>query len=74
MNLDVLTDAEAHEMLSHRLGPELVDGEAAAVTELIGLCARLPLALAIAAARHAGPAVARDPSAGRGTQAHAGPA
>jgi transcriptional regulator with XRE-family HTH domain len=53
MNLDVLTDAEAHEMLCHRLGPELGDGEAEAVVELISLCARLPLALAIVAARHA---------------------
>ena len=53
MNLDVLTDAGAHEMLCHRLGPELVDGESEAVVELISLCARLPLALAIAAARHA---------------------
>jgi transcriptional regulator with XRE-family HTH domain len=53
LNLDVLTHAEAHEMLSRRLGPELVEGESAAVSELISLCARLPLALAIAAARHA---------------------
>jgi transcriptional regulator with XRE-family HTH domain len=53
LNVDVLTHAEADEMLSRRLGPDLVDGESAAVAELIGLCARLPLALAIVAARHA---------------------
>jgi hypothetical protein len=49
----VLTHAEAQEMLCLRLGTELVNGESGAVSELISLCARLPLALAIAAARHA---------------------
>src|SRR6185312_4291800 len=49
--IDVLTDAEAREMLSRRLGPERVLGESQAARELIGLCARLPLALAIVAAR-----------------------
>ena len=49
--LDVLTEAEAREMLSRRLGPERVLGESQAARELIGLCAGLPLALAIAAAR-----------------------
>jgi transcriptional regulator with XRE-family HTH domain/tetratricopeptide (TPR) repeat protein len=53
LTLDVLSRAEAHEMLSRRLGPELLDGEPGAVGELITLCARLPLALAIAAARSA---------------------
>ena len=56
LTLDVLSPAEAQEMLSRRLGPELLDGEPGAVGELISLCARLPLALAIAAARAAPPA------------------
>jgi hypothetical protein len=53
LTLDMLTRAEAHEMLSHRLGHQLVDDETGTVGELISLCAGLPLALAIAAARHA---------------------
>jgi tetratricopeptide (TPR) repeat protein len=53
LTLDVLTRAEGQEMLSRRLGAELVDRETEAVAELISLCARLPLALAIAAARSA---------------------
>ncbi len=53
LTLDMLTRAEAHEMLSHRLGRQLVDDETGAVGELISLCTGLPLALAIVAARHA---------------------
>jgi len=53
LTLGMLTDAEARELLSHRLGRELVDDQTGAVSELIRLCAGLPLALAIAAARHA---------------------
>jgi tetratricopeptide (TPR) repeat protein/transcriptional regulator with XRE-family HTH domain len=53
LTLDVLSPAEAQEMLSRRLAPELLDGEPGAAGELISLCARLPLALAIAAARSA---------------------
>jgi DNA-binding SARP family transcriptional activator len=53
ITLDVLTVPEAHEMLVQRLGPERVDAEPAAAGELIGLCARLPLALAVTAARAA---------------------
>jgi transcriptional regulator with XRE-family HTH domain len=53
LTLDTLTRAEARELLSDRLGHELVDDETGAVGELISLCAGLPLALAIAAARHA---------------------
>ena len=51
--LDVLTDAEARELLARRLGPQLVAEDPAAADELIQLCARLPLALSIAAARTA---------------------
>ncbi len=51
--LDVLTEAEAHEMLAYRLGPQRAAGGRAAVAELVRLCARLPLALSITAARAA---------------------
>jgi len=51
--LDVLTRAEARDMLARRLGPERVAAEPAAVAELTELCARLPLALSITAARAA---------------------
>ena len=48
--LDVLPDAEARELLARRFGPQLVADDRAAADELIQLCARLPLALSIAAA------------------------
>ena len=51
ISLDVLTVAEAREMLTERLGAARVAAEPEAAGELIGLCARLPLALAITAAR-----------------------
>ncbi|KOU37827.1 hypothetical protein ADK54_30920 [Streptomyces sp. WM6378] len=51
--LDVLSREEAHELLCRRLGRESVLGHADAAYELIELCARLPLALNIAAARAA---------------------
>ena len=69
LTLDLLTGAEARELLARRLGTgrlrgdrpdgdQLGDGrpgsEAAAAGELIELCARLPLALSIAAARAVG--------------------
>ena len=53
LTLDVLPDAEAHELLIRRLGARRVTGDPAAADELIRLCARLPLALSIAAARTA---------------------
>ncbi len=53
LTLDVLTEAEARELLARRLGRERVTGEPEAVSELIGLCARLPRALAMIAARAA---------------------
>ncbi|MGD0705966.1 MAG: tetratricopeptide repeat protein, partial [Trebonia sp.] len=51
LTLDVLTDAEAQELLSRHLGPERVTIEPFAAAALIRLCGRLPLALSIAAAR-----------------------
>ena len=53
LNLDVLTAAEARELLTRRLGPERAGAEPQAVDELAVLCGRLPLALAIIAARAA---------------------
>jgi DNA-binding SARP family transcriptional activator len=53
LTLDVLTDTEAHQLITERIGAARVAAEPAAVDELIELCARLPLALAITAARAA---------------------
>jgi len=51
--VDTLTQAQAVELLSHRLGKDRLAREPRAADELAGLCARLPLALAIVAARAA---------------------
>jgi DNA-binding SARP family transcriptional activator len=51
--LDPLTTTEARELLESRLGAERISAEPAATAELIGLCAGLPLALAIVASRAA---------------------
>jgi tetratricopeptide (TPR) repeat protein/DNA-binding XRE family transcriptional regulator len=53
LNLDVLTRAEAVDLLDGRLGRERLAAEPGAAAELVGLCAQLPLALVIAAARAA---------------------
>ena len=53
LSLDVLTDAEARELIAGRIGADRVAAEPAAADDLVRLCARLPLALAIAAARAA---------------------
>jgi DNA-binding SARP family transcriptional activator/tetratricopeptide (TPR) repeat protein len=58
--LDLLTEPEARKLLACRLGARLTL-EPAAATDLIRLCARLPLALSITAARAA--ANARTPLA-----------
>jgi DNA-binding SARP family transcriptional activator/Tfp pilus assembly protein PilF len=49
--LDVLASAEAHDLLTGRLGAGRLAAEPAAAEELAVLCARLPLALSIVAAR-----------------------
>jgi DNA-binding SARP family transcriptional activator/tetratricopeptide (TPR) repeat protein len=49
--LDLLSTVEARELLGRRLGPDRAAGEPDAVDDIIARCARLPLALAIAAAR-----------------------
>lgn len=53
LTLNLLTEAEAHELLVRRLGAGRLAAEPEATAELIRLCARLPLALAVAAARAA---------------------
>ncbi len=53
LSLDVLTAAEANELLTARLGRQRASAEPAAVTELATLCARLPLALSVIVARAA---------------------
>jgi DNA-binding SARP family transcriptional activator len=53
LTLDLLSEADAQELLSRGLGAEAVAAEPEAVAELIGLCARLPLALSVVAARAA---------------------
>jgi tetratricopeptide (TPR) repeat protein len=53
LTLDVLSDAEAHQLIAARIGASRLSAEPEAARELIGLCARLPLALAITAARAA---------------------
>src|SRR5581483_9695788 len=54
LSLDVLTPAEAVQLLAARLGAARAAAEPGAVDRIAGLCARLPLALAVAAARAAG--------------------
>jgi DNA-binding SARP family transcriptional activator/tetratricopeptide (TPR) repeat protein len=49
--LDLLSVEEARDLLAHRIGPALVAAEPVVVEDIIASCARLPLALAIAAAR-----------------------
>ncbi|MET8850773.1 BTAD domain-containing putative transcriptional regulator [Amycolatopsis sp. NPDC004625] len=49
--LDLMTTAEAHDLLASRLGPGRLAAEPQAVGELVELCAHLPLALSIVAAR-----------------------
>jgi tetratricopeptide (TPR) repeat protein/DNA-binding SARP family transcriptional activator len=49
--LDVLSSSEARDLLTYRLGHTRIAAEPDAVHHIITACARLPLALAIAAAR-----------------------
>jgi prophage DNA circulation protein len=53
LDLDLLSVAEAGELLAQRLGAQRVAAEPDAVEEIIASCARLPLALALVAARAA---------------------
>ena len=49
--LDVLSPLQARELLANRLGPDRVAAEPQAVRDIVRACARLPLALAVAAAQ-----------------------
>jgi hypothetical protein len=51
LTLDLLTRPESRQLLAARLGPERLAAEPDAVEEIVTSCARLPLALAIVAAR-----------------------
>jgi DNA-binding SARP family transcriptional activator/tetratricopeptide (TPR) repeat protein/DNA-binding XRE family transcriptional regulator len=51
ISLDLLSPQDARRMMSRRLGADRVAAEADATGRIIEACARLPLALAIAAAR-----------------------
>ena len=53
LTLDLLSEAEARELMARRLGAQRMAAEPAAVTELMALCAGLPLALCIVTARAA---------------------
>ncbi|SDZ50880.1 DNA-binding transcriptional activator of the SARP family [Asanoa ishikariensis] len=53
LTLDLLTPAQARDLMSAQIGKDRVAAEPAAVDEIIERCARLPLALALAAARAA---------------------
>ncbi|HEU4425478.1 MAG TPA: tetratricopeptide repeat protein [Pilimelia sp.] len=53
LEVDVLTDAEARQLLTRRLGADRLAAEPDAVDDIIARCAGLPLALAIVAARAA---------------------
>jgi DNA-binding SARP family transcriptional activator len=53
LTLDLLTAGEARDLLARRLGTGRVEAEPEAVSEIVERCARLPLALAVAAARAA---------------------
>lgn len=53
LTLDLLGVEEAHEFLRRRVGAARVAAEPAAVDDIVAACARLPLALAIVAARAA---------------------
>ncbi|GAA2325987.1 AfsR/SARP family transcriptional regulator [Dactylosporangium salmoneum] len=62
--LDLLTGAEARDLLASRLGADRVAAEPGAVEDIIASCARLPLALAVTAAL-----AATRPGASLATQA-----
>jgi tetratricopeptide (TPR) repeat protein len=54
ISLDALDHGEARDLLAERIGAHRADAEPEAVARIIDQCARLPLALAVVAARAAG--------------------
>src|SRR5262249_57934248 len=84
LTLDLLSPADAREFLARRLGADRVAAEPEAVEEIADRCSRLPLALAIVAARAATHpafplrATAAEPGRARGrpppvSRSHPGP-
>jgi tetratricopeptide (TPR) repeat protein/transcriptional regulator with XRE-family HTH domain len=55
--VDVLSTEEARELLGRRLGAQAIAADAAAIDDIAARCARLPLALAVVAARAATQAI-----------------
>ncbi|WP_329538372.1 NB-ARC domain-containing protein (plasmid) [Streptomyces sp. NBC_01450] len=53
IQLDILSDAESHRLLARRLGEHRTAAEPEATAEIVALCWRLPLALAVIAGRAA---------------------
>ena len=53
LTVDLLSTEEAHELVANRVGRDRAADESGAVNDLVSACARLPLALAIMAARAA---------------------
>jgi tetratricopeptide (TPR) repeat protein len=53
LSLDLLSTVDARELLARRLGVGRIAAEAETANEVVDLCARLPLALAVVAARAA---------------------
>jgi tetratricopeptide (TPR) repeat protein len=53
MVLNLFTESESRQLLARRIGGGRIGAEPAAVREIVQRCARLPLALAVAAARAA---------------------
>jgi DNA-binding SARP family transcriptional activator len=51
LDLDVLPEPDARELLAHHLGHDRLAAEPAAVAELLAICAGLPLAVRIVASR-----------------------
>ena len=51
LTLNLPTDAEAHQLLERRLGPDRLSAEPIPARQMADLCGRLPLALSIVAAR-----------------------
>jgi DNA-binding SARP family transcriptional activator len=49
LRLDVLSEADARQMLTARLGAQRATAEPDGVRQIVNMCARLPLALAVAA-------------------------
>jgi DNA-binding SARP family transcriptional activator/tetratricopeptide (TPR) repeat protein len=51
VELGVMTAGEAHDLLARMIGAERAEAEPEQITRLVGLCARLPLAVRVAGAR-----------------------